>query len=207
MNQRQDETNRASSVSGTAQGKDKRGWPYRIIDKIADGLLAVSRVVGYAGLVMSCVAIVGIVLLLSVSALVRYVFSTPIPFTEDLSGLLFVIVFTASIAHATNEGGHFRLMLLWNKLSPRMRGVTLILGDMMTLIAFSIIASVTWEFADFSRMLNSRSDFGDILLWPWMMVIPVAIACFCFAILVRIFDVLRLLINGRTVETKTVSFH
>ncbi len=207
MTHNPNQSNSLSSANSKAQRPKQRAWPSRAMDGVADTFLRVSKVIGFVGMVMSCTAIVGIVLLLSASAIVRYVFSTPISFTEDLSGLLFVVVFTASMAHATNEGSHFRLVLLWNKLPPRLRGITLILGDMMTLLAFSIIAFVTWEFADFSRMLDSRSNFGDIQLWPWMMVVPIAIGCFCFAVFARVLDVIRLMINGRPIETTSVSFH
>ena len=189
-------------VSGGRNGRPGR---FPLLDSSVDALLMASRVVGRLGMVMSCVAIVGIVMLLAASALVRYIFNAPIAYTEDLSGLLFVIVFTASMAHAANQGSHFRIVLVWSRLSASLRAYAMILGDMMTVLAFAVIAKVAWEFADLSKTLNSRSDFGDLLLWPWMMIVPASIACFCFAVIVQILNTLRRLINGDLPDEEAIS--
>lgn len=178
-----------------------------MFDRIIDGLKLVSRILGFIGLTLSCISIVGIVVLLSSSALLRYFARAPLPFTEELAGLLFVIIFTAAVVHATNENRHLRLVVLWQKLPKRWQAPAMIAGDLMALLVMGIICKVTWDFAMLSRMFASRTVFGDLLLWPWMMTIPVSLACFGFALLVRMLDVLRSAIRGEAVITESVSFH
>ena len=134
---------------------------------------------------VATLAVGAIIVLLIVSSTQRYVFGRPIALTEELGSLLFVIVafMAASESFLTNR--QIRTEVIWQLLPARWRGPAIVAGHLGAAAVLAVFTWQTWRFAYFSFELNSRSHLTDILLWPFMMVIPVSLAILVLAIVAR----------------------
>lgn len=144
----------------------------KLIDKLSYGLFLLG-VVG--GIFMT--------LLVFVSTLLRYVAGKPLYFSTELAGLLFLTLTFLTIPHVLNIGRHIRIDLVVKPLPPAMQRFASCLSSLV-LIAFSaIFVYESWEFMRFSLSIEARSVISGILLWPWMILMPLS---FMLCILVQL---------------------
>ncbi|PMR72741.1 TRAP transporter small permease [Billgrantia endophytica] len=149
----------------------------KLIDKLTYSLFLIGVMGG-----------IGMTLLVFVSTVLRYVIGRPIYFSNELAGLLFLSLTFLTIPHVLNIGRHIRIDLAVNSLRPPMKRVTGLFSSFV-LIAFSLIFIYeSWDFMRFSLMIDARSDISGILLWPWMILMPLS---FTLCILVQIRHGLR----------------
>jgi len=152
-----------------------------LVDRAERSIAVIGRLMMYA----SCAAVVGIVVLLAGSSLRRYVLGTPITMTEEMTGLLFVATSCCCLVHGFSQNQHIRLILLWQHLPPPWRQWMEILGQAVALATIVIFVRETYAFAEFSYELGSRTDMTNILMWPWMALIPASLAVLGVAIAIR----------------------
>ena len=144
-----------------------------------------------------------IVVLLIVSSTQRYVIGRPIAVTEELGSLLFVIVAFMASSESFLTNRQIRTEVIWQLLPERLRGAALVAGHLGSAAVLAFFAWKTWHFALFSYELGSRSLLTEILLWPFMIVIPVSLAILVLSIVVRsINDVLDLR-AGKPMRSRT----
>jgi TRAP-type C4-dicarboxylate transport system permease small subunit len=170
----------------------------RIADRIEMAIEFLARI----KTIVAALAAATIVLLLIVSSTQRYIFGRPIAVTEELGSLLFVIVafMAASESFLTNR--QIRTEVIWQLLSERWRGAALIAGHLGSAAVLAIFAWKTWQFAFFSFELGSRSLLTEILLWPFMMVIPVSLATLVVAIIARSINDILALRTGKPMRSR-----
>lgn len=163
--------------------------------------LAQRAVAGLAALLaaLSALAVAGIVVILVFSAVQRYVLTRPMPETEELAGFLFVALAFLSIADGFVRNRQIRIEMVWRKLPARLQGWATIAGHVMTLAVLALIARELYGFAWSSLEFGSRSDNADLLMWPWMMVMPLGMALLALAVVARIAVDLRRIRTGRPV--------
>ena len=126
-----------------------------------------------------------------VSALLRYVFSSPIPDSFEISRQLLGITMCWGIACAFNERVHIQLDLFWNFLSDRVKSIMELLGTVITLIAMSVF---TWRLLlKVIDGFNTKAASVDLRLQLWIFhaVAWVGILASVIAILVRIIRLLQ----------------
>ncbi|QOR37255.1 TRAP transporter small permease [Billgrantia diversa] len=144
----------------------------KIIDK------AIDRVV--YGMFL-CGVIVGILMTLTVfvSTLMRYLFNTPLHFSNELAGLLFLSITFLTIPHVLNIDRHIGIDLVVKQLPVRFQGFTGQLAGLVLLVFAVIFVYQSWDFMVFSRAIDARSDISGLLLWPWMLVMPLSFTMCC----------------------------
>lgn len=170
--------------------------------------LAQRAISGLASLLsaLSALAVAGIVVILVFSAVQRYLLTRPMPETEELAGFLFVALAFLSIADGFVRNRQIRIEMVWRKLPPRLQGWATVAGHLLTLVVLALIARELYGFAWSSLEFGSRSDNADILMWPWMMVMPFGMAMLALAVVARIAVDLRRIRSGRpVVETEAAS--
>lgn len=137
------------------------------------------------GLALGALATAGILVLLVGSSLLRYVSGAPMPYTEELAALLFVVTSLAAVPFAVVSNQHIRLLVVWRKLPQPAASWFAFLGDLLGVIVLWIMIRQMIAFAEYSRQAGSRSEVGEILLWPWMYFMPAALGLLALAMLLR----------------------
>ena len=147
------------------------------------------------GLVLGAAATGAIFLLLAGSSIRRYLVGSPVAYTEELAGLLFVVTSIAAVPYAVVSGQHIRLLLLWRKLPQPLASWLALAGD---LAVAALLVLLLWQmtaFAEYSRAAGSRTEIAELLLWPWMYVMPASLGLLAIAMvfraLVRAADILQ----------------
>jgi TRAP-type C4-dicarboxylate transport system permease small subunit len=135
--------------------------------------------------VAAAAAVAGIVVLLAGSSIQRYLIGNPIPITEELVALLFAALSFLSIAEGFVRNQQIRLEIVWRRLPPVAQGWAIIIGQFFSLAVIILLGRWTFDFAFTSLELGSRSYVSEILLWPWMMLVPVSLGVLALAVFVR----------------------
>lgn len=137
----------------------------KLIDRLSYGLF----LIGVAG---------GIVMSFTVfaSTLMRYVFDNPIHFSNELAGLLFFSLTFLTIPHVLNSGRHIRIDLVTRKLSPLTARLSEVFASLILILFSAIIIYESWDFMLFSYEIDARSEISGLLLWPWMVLMPLSFA-------------------------------
>ncbi len=113
--------------------------------------------------------------LILISSLLRYVINKPISFSDELSGLLFVTLAFLSFPYVLLKSEHIRLSVFTEKLSDRNK-IVCRLFSVVVFFSFSVIFIFqSWEFMSFSKLIQARTDVSGIILWPWMLLMPISI--------------------------------
>lgn len=150
-------------------------------------------------------AVAGMVLLLVGSSLRRYVFGKPIPVTEELGALLFVTLAFLSVTEGFMADRQVRIQVVWRLLPPRIKGWAMVVGHGLSVIGLVIIIRATWGFAYFSYQVGAETYITEILVWPFMMLIPVSLAILVVATLVRMAVDVHAILTGQPVKEAMVT--
>ncbi len=137
------------------------------LKRAAETLDAVLR--GIAALLLAAVT-----LLVTASALGRYLFGTPGRLIEELSGLLMIALLFTALAVPGREG-HIRVGLIADRVKGRTRIVFRAVALAILLLFAGIFAWNAFEQGLFNLRRNIRTELGGIPIWPWTMVMAVAL--------------------------------
>ena len=128
-------------------------------------LAAVCRLLNYAA---ACAAAAMLVLVVA-GVVMRYAFNAPLGFTEELVGLLL------SLPLGALANRHVSVTLLTQALSPVGRRIADAMAALVT-IAFAVwFIHETIPWLDLALRLTLRSEASRLLLWPWMLMLPIAL--------------------------------
>lgn len=123
----------------------------------------------------------------------RYFVGAPLMFSDELVGLLFISMAFLAIPMGLLQKRHISVDLLVRTIRyPWRRLIDLI--AILIFIAFALVFIYNaFDFADFSRQIRARSDIGSLLLWPWMMLMPAALAVAVLVAVLQLIDTIRAL--------------
>jgi TRAP-type C4-dicarboxylate transport system permease small subunit len=150
------------------------------------------------GLVLGAGATALIFALLAGSSIRRYVIGSPLAYTEELAGLLFVVTSLAAVPYGVVSGQHIRLLLAWRKLPQPLASWMAVAGDLLGVAVLWVLVRQMVAFAEYSREAGSRTEISELLLWPWMYFMPAALALLAVAMLFRALVRTAGLREGRT---------
>lgn len=147
------------------------------------------RLVGWAvGICfgLSAVAMALIAVFVSSNSFIRYVFNRPLAFTDEFVGLLMIAMLFLSLPVALYRGRHIRMTLV----TQRLGGTT---GAIVAMAAAAIlIAFAAWfmrealESLGFEYRFKTRTSVAEILLYPWIAILPFSMAMIVLVSLVRL---------------------
>jgi TRAP-type C4-dicarboxylate transport system permease small subunit len=164
------------------------------LSRIAQSLEWISNRLARILSVVAAVAVAAIVVILGWSSIQRYVLVHPIPAAEELASFLFVAVAFLAIMEAMVTGRQIRVLPLWLRLPPRLQAWAMVAGHALSIGVLGILIKQTASFALSSYEYGARSYVANLPEWPWMMIIPVALAALAFALFARLLtDVVRAL--------------
>ena len=128
-----------------------------------------------AMLFLATICLLTMVVLLIIASAMRYLAHAPFASTEELVSLLYMGMVFLALPAATVHKIHVSISVLPARVNAFLRRPFTALAALIMIIFclwFTVTAST---FVSQSYQFQSRSDVG-ILLWPWMVVIPVSIA-------------------------------
>lgn len=164
---------------------------------IVRSLDALARAMNWLGAV-AAVLMTGFVFL---SAVMRYVVGSPLMFSDELVGLLFVTMAFLSMPLGLIQQRHISVDIVTRNLRGKLRHVVDLLATLVTVTFGVWFAKESWEFAAFSKMLDARSDIGALVLWPWMALLPACTLIVVLVALAQFWDTVNLLM-GREARMK-----
>jgi len=115
------------------------------------------------------------------SSVMRYIFGSPFKFTENVVGLLFVLMVFIAMASVTLRSGHIEVDIVRSLSGERIQKVTLTLSRLITTFFFGIISWLTFNFFQTSYELGARAAESRMLLWPWIIVMLCGSISACLA--------------------------
>ncbi len=127
---------------------------------------------------ISGVSIVLIMLIVSVDAMGRYIFSAPLTWSYDfVSYYLMVFATYFALSDTFRNGDHISLTLFRPHMNRKLKAGLDVIWGLLSLIIFAIIAVGAWE-ATISAYQNRRYLPGTIP-WPvWISYLPIALGSF-----------------------------
>lgn len=136
-------------------------------------------------------------LLIFVSTLMRYLGGSPLRFSDELAGLLFLSLTFLCLPYVLDKGRHMRIEIIRN-IVPGPMALVMDIISTLTIITFCMaFAYEAWDFMGFSYSISSRADISGILLWPWMAIMPFSML---LCILVQLRHGIRQPMSDRTLE-------
>jgi TRAP-type C4-dicarboxylate transport system permease small subunit len=133
------------------------------MDYLAWGMLSLAAVLGA---VMS-----GMVF---VSVTMRYVFLSPVRFTEEVVGLMFCAGIFLSMPVLFTSNRNIRVDLIVHRLPEKLRPTIRLVADVATIFFLLAFGYLTFQFAAFSEMIGAQSEVTQMPVAPWMAVMPFA---------------------------------
>lgn len=143
-------------------------------DKIGKGLNFLALFLSMVS-VLSMVAIVAIIV---ISVFMRKFFNYPLFFTEEIVGILMSVSLFLALPMVTLKGTHIRLTIVSQFLKQRSAVAFTIISRIAYLVgiafcAWLLIEAVPW--LQFAIERNLKTETARILLYPWMLSLPVSI--------------------------------
>jgi TRAP-type C4-dicarboxylate transport system permease small subunit len=142
----------------------------------------VNRMLGAAAtalLYIAAAAALAMTALVVLASVMRYVAGSPFRFTEELVALLYLGMVFLTIPNSTMLRQHITVDLLKTRVGPTPRKWLGVAG-LGVMIAFTAWLTVeAYAFAAFAEQIGARTEQVDILLWPWMALMPATFAIVC----------------------------
>jgi TRAP-type C4-dicarboxylate transport system permease small subunit len=137
---------------------------------------ALLRPVFLALAVLAGAAGAAIVALIGASVTMRYVVGTPLRVTEELVGLLMTAAFLLALPLVTLRSEHVRIRIAVDALPSRLRPRAALLAGVLGVgfCAWFLALSLPWLGFALDRAI--RTEVARLLLWPWMMLLPLSLA-------------------------------
>lgn len=116
-----------------------------------------------------------IVVLICASVSMRYFTFTPFSFTEELVGLLMTASFFLALPLATLRSEHVRITVFISTIAARYQSLAIKFSRLfgMSFCIWLIFLAIPW--VEFAIDRNIKTEVGRLLLYPWMIVIPISI--------------------------------
>lgn len=134
----------------------------------------VVRALARLGLALSAAAMLAALALIVYAVFERYVLDTPVPWTDELVGYLLVAMVMLAAADALLEGEHISVDILTERLGPRGKRVTLIVGLVASAATGLLILLEGLGMVSFARMVGLRSNgYLATPMWVPQALVPI----------------------------------
>lgn len=140
-----------------------------MIERVLRGVAGACAAVGAASLA-------GIFVLVLAAVVMRYGWSRPFPFTEELAGLFMTVaVFTLLPATVIDER-HIRVTVLSERLAPAAQRVLFVAGQVVLLAFVAVFVWQAWAITEFTHMLGLKSEQSRLPLAPFLALATASMA-------------------------------
>ncbi len=124
------------------------------------------------GIALAAITLLASMALICYSVVMRYLLNQPVPWVDELVGYLLVACVMFAAADALRRGEHIAVDIVTERLSPRGKRWTALLG--LTAVAASalLLAVEGWDMITFSRMVGLMSN-GYLAVPIWIPQSPI----------------------------------
>ncbi len=143
-------------------------------------IFRVAQVLTYAG----TISLLLMATLVITSSFMRYFVGRPFDFTEELVALLYMSMVYLAFPLVTARRAQITVSVLPERIAVLCSGLLRVCSGLVMIAFCTWFAIEALDFAQYSHRLSSRTEQVDLLLWPWMALIPVTMA---FTTLIEIF--------------------
>ena len=140
---------------------------------------------------VSCFALTGLMVLVTVNVILRKVFNSPILGTYDLTGFLTVIVIGCGLAYCSIENGHIEISLFVDKAGVKVRKWITAAGQVISFLILSVYTYALFVLASRLMRANEVSVTAQIPVYPFVYFLALCFFVFALTVLIKIFDELR----------------
>ncbi|WP_024336627.1 TRAP transporter small permease [Desulfotignum balticum] len=142
--------------------------------------------------ILACLSAVLMAALVITGTVMRYFLGSPLMFSDELVGYMFVSMSFLAFPMGLLKKRHISVDLVVRNIDYPIRRIIDLLGILIFIIFAAVFIFKSFEFADFSRQINARSDIGALLVWPWMMLMPVSLGVATLVALIQLIDTIRM---------------
>lgn len=148
-------------MSGRARPPE--GGVLAVIDRVVSGVT-----LAFAGL--GVLALAGILILMLAAVVRRYIWSAPLAFTEELSGLLLGVAVFALLPYTAGRELNIRVTILSARIGVTAGRVLFVAGQAVLVAFTAIFAWQAWQITAFTQRLNLLSEQARLPLTPFLYV-------------------------------------
>jgi len=116
-------------------------------------------------------ALPGLLILVTLDVVLRYVFNAPLQWSRDASGLLLLVALFSALPFAWDQGYHIRMEVVHARLSPRWKNASDVVS---AAAAFGFLALLVFQALRFSGYMLVVHETGEDLnapVWPFMLYV------------------------------------
>ncbi len=136
---------------------------------------------------VAATAIAAIAGLVALAAFMRYAASAPIKETDELVGLFFFLTCFLAVSHCTVTGRQIAVTLLSDRFTGIPGKLAKIASAGATVFFLAWMGYLSIDFVNLSIIVGARSDMAQILLWPFMIFMPIMLIYLIIVTLVTAF--------------------
>ena len=124
-----------------------------------------------------------LVILVTYSAVARYVFTAPVYFMEEASALLFMALSLLSFAYTFSVKRHIRISFITNLFPMKVRDWFEVVAGVVSLFYLIVFIKLSYNFVYLSYLQNCHTTNAYIYEVPWMALMPMSMIVFAVVIL------------------------
>lgn len=141
--------------------------------------------------IAALVGIPALVVVVGVDVFLRYVLNAPLLWGAEVSALLLLVTFFASLPHCTAHDGHIRMELLYDRMSPAGKAVADMVSALCGLVVAGMLAWHSFVGAAEMYRYNEGAEMIDISYWPFAVLMGLSACLLCLRFLTLAIAVLR----------------
>jgi C4-dicarboxylate transporter DctQ subunit len=153
----------------------------------------IERILVYIGMVMMA----ALMFLGTADVIGRYVFSSPIAGTAEISGPLMGGVIFLGWAYVQGMRGHIEVDLISNHYSPRVKAITNFVAMLLSLLLFSVIVWKAASIAIIDWQVGMELNIVHIPLAPFELLVPLGAFFLCFELIIQIVHIFPEMVRRR----------
>lgn len=119
------------------------------------------------------------------SVVMRYGLRSPFRFTEEFVGLLFASTFFLVLPLCFLSDKNIRMTIILDRLPQRLRRFLEGIGTLLCLVFTAIYGWHTFQFMAQSYRLGARTEMGELIMWPWMLLLPASMLLVAVVLVAR----------------------
>jgi len=150
------------------------------IVKVADGLASILTILSAIPAILMSAFVV-------LATVMRYFWGAPFSFTEELVGLLFTAMVFIGLPACIYRKRNISVTLLVDAYPPAIRRLAHMASMLLIILFLGCFGFLSLDYAISLFELDGRTTGSRLLLWPWVVLMP--LSCF-FAILAAILRII-----------------
>ncbi len=132
-----------------------------------------------------------LMMLVVINIVLRVAFGSPILGTYEITGFLFAIVISLSIAYCSLLGGHIKVEFLAERFPESVQIAADVLLKIVAIVFFAIATWTLWEYGLYLKTVGEVSPSAKIAFYYFVYVIVAGFVMLCINLVVELLTFVR----------------